>query len=177
MVTSYTSSSSIWCDWNISYETTGTASTIIWDAWVSSGTSTTYPNVTWTIWNGQAYNSNALPEEYHKEVRKTEKERLAKEKVKEEKARQLLREMLTDEQDAQFEEKGYFELTSVKSGNRYRINRGRTRNVEMLKADGSVAKRLCFHPEEYVHNYDTLVAQKLMLENYEEEVRKVANYS
>jgi hypothetical protein len=114
----------------------------------------------------------------HQSWETAEKVRLAKEKAKEEKARQLLKEVLTVEQDQQLEKDGFFELLSVKSGHRYRINKGRAGNVQQLDdLTGKVLKKLCFHPTEYVHNYDTMVAQKLMLENDEEQVLKVANFS
>ena len=174
-----TSCYTTWTIW-----TTGTTSTYdaTWTGWCDSGTSAT-TNSTGTIWYTwvEGTSPRRPSEEEIAESRRLERERLEairiKEAAKEEKARELLREVLTDEQDKQFDEKGYFELVSVKSGKRYRVHRGRTRNVELLKADGTVSKRLCFHPEEYVHDYDTLVSQKLMLENYEDEVKKIANYS
>ena len=189
-MTTYTTSSTTSYDatWTIWTTDTTAATSTVWYGWCDSGTSTTTDSTgsIWYRWVDSApqiiITQQRQPSEAEiAENKRIEREQLeafrAKEAAKKEKARELLREVLTDEQDKQFDEKGYFELVSVKSGKRYRVHKGRTRNVELLKADGTVAKRLCFHPEEYVHDYDTLVSQKLMLENYEDEVKKVANYS
>ena len=186
--------STTWSGWvNSGVTITGGTSASTWYIWNNNSTYTTSADTVWITWNTEGteqynysptYNTPKLTEAQEEEYRvaelnrkKEEEERLIKEKAKEEKARELLREVLTDEQDEQLEKKGYFELVSVNSGNRYRINKGRSRNVELLDSDGKSIKRLCFHPEALVHNYDTMVAQKLMLENDEEEVKKVANYS
>lgn len=160
---------------------TGTAET--WVGWNSCTTSvttaatTSCTQETWVTWTNGVPQVAAEHAAERERREKKEVERRAAEATKEEKARQLLREVLTDEQDKQFEENGYFELTAVKTGNKYRIKRGRSKNVELVSANGKTLKTLCFHPQEYVHNFDTLVAQKLMLETDEEEVQRVANYS
>ncbi len=190
---SYTTGSTegIWCTWTSSDATTSTASDTsgTWNGWCSSGTSTT--SCTTTTWSGWVNVTYAKQEsEAEKEARleqtriaaeaqkKRDEERAAKDKIKEEKARQLLAEVLTDEQDAQLDKDGYFDLQNVKTGTRYRINKGRSRNIQQLDdKTGKPIKTICFHPGEYLHNYDTMVIQKLMLENDEEQVRRVANYS
>jgi len=187
----------VWSSWSNSVGTANyvTAASSSYIHTVSGDTVTV-----WTEWNGgNYYTYEYTPIELTKEQKRAERTRireqrkreririaehkklerirLANEAMKEKKARQLLREVLTEEQDKQFEEKGYFELTSVSSGNRYRIKNGRSRNVQKIDKDGNVLQHLCFHPSDYVHNFDTMVAQKLMLESYEEEVKKVANFS
>jgi hypothetical protein len=182
-------SSYIWGTWNGTVTASTTSSSdYVWRTWTNNTTVATVTNsLTWSSWN-TSYHIQELTKEQKAEqerIKSEQQERFrieqeelrAKEKQKEENARQLLREVLTEEQNKQFDEKGYFELTAVKSGNIYRINRGRSRNVELLDKNKKVLSRLCFHPTEYVHNFDTMVAQKLMLETDEEEVKKVANYS
>jgi hypothetical protein len=199
--TSSTSSTwSFWCEGDGTSSPSGT----VWKTWTNATTATTteWPSATAFVWNSwndngnyqQTYYTNlvseaqTLTEEEKRQQAKQEKQLAynalrrkrradAKEKAKEEKARQLLKEVLTDEQDQQLDKDGYFELVSIKSGQRYRINKGRSRNVEKIDVSGKVVKTLCFHPREYVHNYDTMTIQKLMLENDEEQVLKVANFS
>ena len=163
------------------------SSDIVWTSWNGySGTSSTSfsvsPSTTaiWSEWNNLPYVSYSplvLSAKELDQLKKEREEQAARLKEREEKARLLLKEVLTDEQEKQFEEKGFFELVSVNSGNRYRVEKGRSRNVALLDKDGNIAKRLCFHPSEYVHDFDTMAAQKLMLETDEEVVRKVANYN
>lgn len=182
---------------------TSTATNYVWSNWIDNATtaistSSTTANI-WYTWNSailtvdsgtgscdstymwkpkELTESEQLAVKEREEERKRlEIERLTKEKLKEETARELLREVLTEEQNDQFDEKGYFELTALNSGNKYRINRGRTRNVQLLDKNNEPIRRLCFHPMDRVHDFDTMVAQKLMIETNEEQVKQVANYS
>jgi len=201
MVTSgYNGTSSTWTTWNNSYSTSAStsincsASSNVWYTWtcdVGTTAATTSNTVTWNSWNTQytythtctertneqVEEQRILQERQAQEYAQLEKETKAKEKLKSETARQLLREVLSDEQNNQLDKDGYFELTALNSGNKYRVTKGRSRNVKLLDKDNKPIRTLCFHPGEYVHNYDTMAAQKLMLENSEEEVQKVANYS
>jgi len=198
-----TTSDSTWSTWtgSASIGTTAYTTSTAWNNW-NDGISAASDGTVWYTWVGPSAGtvdgslqpmtlSYPPPETEEQKVVRLEQERinqekwkvaeavrLAKEKAKEEKARQLLREVITLEQDQQLEKDGYFELVAVKSGHRYRINKGRAGNVQQLDdKTGKVLKKLCFHPTEYVHNYDTMVAQKLMLENDEEQVLRVANFS
>ncbi len=182
--------SSTWNDWN------GTSACdpgtwVYWTTPTTSGTSTTVTisNV-WVSWVDNGYIVSSPKEtaeerrareqretEYTAEQERQAKIRAEKEKAKEEKARQLLKEVLTEDQDAQLTKDGYFELTSIKSGKRYRIKKGFSMNVEELDKDGKRLRSMCFHPNVHVHHYDNMAIQKLMLENDEEEARKVANFS
>lgn len=201
---STTSTTSTWSSWCTGDAGTTSSTGTVWNTWVStaatSATTTEWPSTAANVWKHWAYADAYVSNSRYSitEIKETEQERKerikdekriaynalcrkrrkdAKEKQKEEKARQLLKEVLTEEQDQQLDKDGYFELVSVKSGQRYRINNGRSRNVEKIDENGKVIKTLCFHPREYVHNYDTLVIQKLMLENDEEQVLKIANFS
>jgi hypothetical protein len=116
------------------------------------------------------------------EARQKEVERLRLENERRGKAKELLKMVLDAQQRKMLEEKAYFELTSVKSGRRYRIRKGDCRNIEEIDANGNKLATLCFHPKplpgrKMVHEYDTMTIQKLMLENEEEEARAVANIS
>jgi hypothetical protein len=174
---------------------TASASTIAWGSWTNSTCSTTSSTTTivWNVWAGQqgsqgyAGTGYVIPPETEEQrlarertnARLAEEAKVRKEKeaAKAKKARQLLKDVLTKEQDKQLEEKGFFELVSVKSGQRYRINKGRSGNVQKLDANGAVLKRLCFHPVEHVHDYDTMAIQAVMLQVDEEAVQRVANFS
>ena len=187
--TGSSSCSTIWSNWNGTTTNSSTGSQV-WYNWNSNITitSTIELNI-WSQWNTVYYTGESIQpykqteeqikkaKEYAEQIAKENEIRIAKEKKIEETAKQLLKEILNDEQNKQFDEKGYFELTSIKSGNIYRINKGRCRNVQLLDKDRKKVQTLCFHPQERVHDYDTMVAQKLMLESCEDEVRKVANYS
>jgi len=177
-----------WANWTSSG--TGTA-TSAWTQWAATDTcqsTSTTAYVVWDAWTGyEAVTTKESAEERriretHEAEERKERERLAaeratKEKAREKKARQLLREVLTEEQDKDLDKKGYFELISVGSGQKYRINKGRSRNINKLDKDGKVCGIVCFHPRDYLHDYDTMAAQKLMLEYNEEQVKKVANFS
>ena len=175
--------SSTWVDWN----ETSACDSDTWVYWTAPTTSGTTSAVTCS---NDGYIISPPKEtaeerrareqryaEYRAEQDRQAKIRAEKEKAKEEKARQLLKEVLTEEQDAQLTKDGYFELTSVKSGKRYRIKKGFSMNVEELDKDGKRLRSMCFHPNVLVHHYDNMAIQKLMLENDEEEARKVANFS
>ena len=186
-----TSSCSVWSNWNGTLVSSSTTSSQVWYNWNSNTTATTAVtgSNTWSQWNTVYYTTESIysteqteeqikqSKEYAERIAKEREEQIAKQKQIEETARQLLKEVLTDEQNEQFDKENYFELTSVKSGSVYRITKGRSRNVYLLDKDKKKIKTLCFHPQEQVHDYDTMVAQKLMLESCEDEVRKVANYT
>ena len=168
-----------WSCWADSHTTCGTATTT-GDPWVywSSGTSATTVTsavTTWTQWT--TCNISGPSSEQIAAANKAAEARRERARVIEETARKLLSEVLTDEQDEQLAKDGFFELTAINSGNRYRVSRGRSRNVALLDKEGNVSRRLCFHPANNVHDYDTMAAQKLMLESDEATVQRVANYS
>ena len=176
--TSYT-----WVDWN----GTSACDSDTWVYWTAPTTSGTTSAVTCSIDGYVVSPPKETAEEcrareqreaeYRAKQERQAKIRAEKEKAKEEKARQLLKEVLTEDQDAQLTKDGYFELTSIKSGKRYRIKKGFAMNVEELDAQGKKLRSMCFHPNVHVHHYDNMAIQKLILENDEEEARKVANFS
>lgn len=90
-------------------------------------------------------------------------------------ARQLLLDNLTEKQREDFEDKKHFFVVGNSSGARYRISNGTVRNVDRIDKKGKVDKNLCFGPEGTYLNGDVMLIQKIMLENAEDEVLKIAN--
>jgi hypothetical protein len=84
-------------------------------------------------------------------------------------SRELLRTCLRPEQLVQFDRAGWFMVSGGTYD--YRINYGRTANVEVIARDGRYLRRLCFYPVagggRYLPVFDVMLAQKLMLEGDE----------
>lgn len=100
-----------------------------------------------------------------------------KEAVATERANELLHAHLTDAQRSDLARDGFFFVDSLR-GNKYRIRRGRVGNVDAMHQCGEkVSHRLCAHPQLYVPDGDTMLAQKLMLEHNEDEFLRLANRS
>lgn len=93
-----------------------------------------------------------------------------------ERAEELLRAHLTEEQRRQLDEQHAFVMRS-ELGRTYRISRGRVRNIAQLNEDGKGIAILCAHPTMHVPDPDTMLAQKLMLETDEDSFRRIANIS
>ena len=103
-------------------------------------------------------------------------ERAEKQTAKD-RADELLDANLTDAQRSDLARDGFFFVDSLK-GNKYRIRRGRVANVDaMHKCGERVSHKLCAHPQLYVPDGDTMLAQKLMLEHNEDEFLRLANRS
>jgi hypothetical protein len=62
-----------------------------------------------------------------------------------------------------------------KSGKKYRINRGRSANVDVLDENGKVVRSLCAHPRDGVPDADTMLSQALMLKHDEPGFLRIAN--
>jgi hypothetical protein len=90
-------------------------------------------------------------------------------------ARRLLREGLSPDQRAQFDAKGYFEVTGFHTGRRYRIQYGTMTNV--LELDDEMQPKIgwCFVPERALVAGDVMLAQKVALETDEAAVLAFAN--
>jgi hypothetical protein len=97
---------------------------------------------------------------------------VARFRVAESKAEQLLMLVLSDKEQEQYRELGYIE-TAI-DDKVYRIKKGRSGNV--FELDKGVEKaRYCIHPAMQVPDQDTMIAQLLMLRNNREEFLKTAN--
>jgi hypothetical protein len=101
-------------------------------------------------------------------------ERLAKQKASDERALRLLTRLLNEAQKRELERDGCFVVTAP-SGNRYRIDKGRSGNVKRIDATGQWIESFCIHQQEAVPVYDTMLMQKLLIETHEAEFRRVAN--
>jgi hypothetical protein len=86
----------------------------------------------------------------------------------------LLREWLSPAQREQFARKGYFEVVGSDSGKRYRIHAGASLNVCEIDERGRLQGGWCFMPIGVLPIGDVMLAQKIMLETCEGQVRAVA---
>jgi hypothetical protein len=91
------------------------------------------------------------------------------ERVAERRGLRLLVENLTAEQRRQYQTCGCFDATGSVTGRRYRINHGVSRNVIELGTDHARSGR-CFAPQGQLVAGDCMLAQKIAIENYEDEV-------
>lgn len=97
-------------------------------------------------------------------------------------AERLLREVLSEEQEAEYDRSKSFTMR-VRDPKRetfrsFRVSHGRSGNIAELNERGGVIRRACIHP--YGVNEpaeDTMAAQKLMLETDLEQLERVANWS
>ena len=79
----------------------------------------------------------------------------------------LLREWLSSEQLAQYQAKGYFDVTGCDSGKRYRIHHGTSMNIHQIDSGGSARVGWCFVPNICLVAGDVMLAQKIALETNE----------
>jgi hypothetical protein len=87
-----------------------------------------------------------------------------------------LREWLSQEQLAQYDAHGYFEVIGCQTGKRYRIYRGNGANV--IELDDAALPRTgwCFVPRDHhLVATDVMLAQKIALETDERGALAVAN--
>lgn len=112
------------------------------------------------------------------EAKHAEEKRLRE--IAEDKAEHLLMSVLTPEQRDEYHRLQSFRVHTP-SGNIYRVKRGRMGNLKRIELDSEgrekVVETLCVHPRINVPNQDTMIAQKLMLETNEDELRALANIS
>ena len=92
----------------------------------------------------------------------------------ERKGLQLLLENLSPEQSQQYDRFGYFDVLGSRTGKRYRICHGTSRNVNELVEENRVGAGRCFLPSGNLVAGDCMLAQKIILENCEEEALRVA---
>jgi hypothetical protein len=87
----------------------------------------------------------------------------------------LLREWLSQEQLAQYDAHGYFEVVGCQTGKRYRIYRGNGNNVIELDDAGLPRTGWCFLPCDHLVATDVMLAQKIALETDERGALAVAH--
>jgi hypothetical protein len=102
------------------------------------------------------------------ETAKRELKRIASEA----RAEELLLMCLTEEQRGCYLANGFIEINTDTT--RYRIKKGRSKNIEKLAADGTTELLYCVHPDIYVPYGDNMLAQKLLLETDEAKFLKLA---
>jgi hypothetical protein len=81
---------------------------------------------------------------------------------------------LTPEQSQQYDRFGYFDVVGSKTGKCYRICHGTSRNVNELLDKNRLGPGRCFMPRGSLVAGDCMLAQKIMLENCEDQVLAVA---
>lgn len=86
----------------------------------------------------------------------------------------LLKEWLSKEQLAQYEQHKYFDVTGCHSGKRYRICHGRATNIYELDYAGRPRVGWCFIPKDRLVPGDVMLAQKIALETDESAALRVA---
>ena len=86
----------------------------------------------------------------------------------------LLLENLTPEQNEQYHRYGYFDVVGSKTGKRYRIHHATSGNVHELVAEDQLGIGHCFVPSGALVAGDCMLAQKIMLENCEDEALRTA---
>jgi hypothetical protein len=87
---------------------------------------------------------------------------------------ELLLQHLTDQQKEQYAAYGYFDVVGSSTGLHYRISHGRIRNVVLLDDLGRPSGGRCFAPQGFLPAGDCMLAQKIAIENCEDEVIRVA---
>jgi hypothetical protein len=87
---------------------------------------------------------------------------------------QLLADNLSDEQLRQYRTRGCFDAIGCVSGKRYRIAFGTIQNVVQIGRSGEPEVGRCFMPEGSLVAGDCMLAQKIAIENCEEEVLRTA---
>lgn len=162
----------IWTNWNQTYAIGTTSATM------------TLPVITWANWNS-TYEETAEQRAAREVLLAEGRERAARAKAEREAARkrseELLEFVLTDEQMADYRERGFFEVVSSK-GRRWRIRaRGQAGNVDLMPETGNERDATyCIHPrysDGGVPDPDAHLAQALMLATDEDEFLRVANRS
>lgn len=171
----------LWID--NSTATTFSTSNDIWDAWVSYEETTT-GGVTYKLYYQQPQETAEVRQQRIEQEQQRERERqaayAAELKQREEavaKAERLLMESLREKQLEEYQEFKRFTVISKDGKRTYRVNKGRIRNVQLIDQGGKVLRTYCGHPQEYVPDEDTMLAQKLLLEHEEERFLKLANVS
>ena len=196
---------STWAIWNNPIQFTAISNTstsgIVWNAWNSDTVTGTAGTVAvqvltdnaWGTWNVQftatgngrivgvrplrelSPEQRAAQEAAQRRVEEQTAEALRVQAVANDKAKKLLVEHLTADQQRTYEEKKYFDVDI--EGRIYRIHHGSHGNVRLMgtgtKAGKEVTK-FCIQPEG-VPIGDVLLAQKLLLQCNEQEFLRIAN--
>jgi hypothetical protein len=165
-------SSTIWTPWCETANTTATTNTTtIWYHWASDNCtgSDVCVKATWKP-----------PQETPEEIARREAERRKAEEIRvkaEERANELLRELLAPDQRVQYDEKRRFYLVA-QSGKRYEVDcTRRQHNVYEVDAVGKRLEEHCIYAraDNQLPLGDNAAAQLLLLQHDEQEFRRIAN--
>lgn len=164
--------STIFQNWVIDLPTTSTASTTttIWTVWTSHSTTTSTAS---TVGRPVSAQEQAEMLRLRADI---EAQAAATTRTRRRANRRalvtLLRFIRPDQRD-EFRRLGHFHVCGGATGRRYRINRGRVANIDVLDAAGHIDHRLCAHPDMNVPDCDTMLAQALYLQAPDEEEKFV----
>jgi hypothetical protein len=137
----------------------------VWQQWVT---------VPQTYGYAQGQFRVETPEEIEAHRERRERERQERQ-VARTRARVLLGEFLSEEQNAELERHGRFHVTGSR-GRRYCIRaEGQAGNVDLLKPDGSLQARLCCHPREGLPEGDAWLMQMIEIRHDEDHFLRTAN--
>lgn len=187
-----TSAMNTWGIWIDDHTTTAATTTNIYHNWVISGQ--TYTDTVIVSSSDSLYPTDESIEDRIQRIqREAEQQRIAENERRiaarersarlaaemqqaNDKAKIILVETLNNNQRRDFEKHGHFFVQSP-SGRLYRIREGRAINIDLMKGQSrtEVQQRLCAHPEINCPNPDTMLVQKVMLENMESEFLRIAN--
>lgn len=161
-----------WTTWTSS--TTSASDISTWNSWVGSATSTSSSPLS----SGEGYYRVVVPiaaptPEQIETKRREDEAAQARRKAADERAEELLRSLLTDEQRKHLDEMTSF-LVKSESQRTFRIRRGE--RVQELDDNGKVIAGYCIAPTGIgLPVADKMLAQKLLLENNEAEFLRIAN--
>lgn len=175
----HSTSDSTWSSWSNSAESTNVGSNYVWQFWVDTPISVTVPprrQLALPRRESAEEREARVQRELlrHQEDQRREEERRTELELARVEASNLLDSILSDIQRQTLEKEDWF-LVVGKSGNIYRIRRGRVGNIDLLSPEGQILRRYCVHPQGHLPNADDLVAQKLHLESNDDHLMEVAN--
>jgi hypothetical protein len=137
----------------------------VWHQWVSVPQTYGYGPAQFHVETPEETAARRLQELAHREERQAARTR----------ARVLLGEFLSEEQNAELEHHGRFHVTGSR-GRRYCIRaEGQAGNVDLLKPDGSLQARLCCHPREGLPEGDAWLMQMIEIRHDEDHFLRTAN--
>ena len=171
-----------WYGW--SSTVTGTSTTCTVDLTTSASSTT---DTVWYGWAGNVPSQGHSPPPLQESVadrqarmerqaeRNLEAVRRAEERrVAAARAEELLREHLSGDQVEELNTLNRFTVISKDGKREYQIRRDRVQNVDLIGPDGRRLRNYCAHPASAIPDQDTMLAQKLMIENQEEEFLRIA---
>lgn len=175
-----------WYYWTTATVASTATTTAIWTNLVGNSTATTTiatssdTCVYWVNANTTIQPPTPTPEQVARQRadaerwRKQTEEERQKREAAERRAQELLEANLVLEERERLRKDNHI-FVNGRSGCRYRIRKGRTGNIDVVDDKGKITHSLCAHPAEAVPDYDTMLAQKIMLEDDDIGFSRIAN--